>query len=362
MTVDQINQELLKLVVNERNGTKEILQYIAELYTCKGHVKLGYSSIMRYLTKGLGYSDDQAYRRWTGAKLLIHLPEAADKIASGLLNLSQVAQAQKAFETAAKEQEQALSKEKKQDVLESLENKNNFDSQQILCEQLNLKAQERDRIRPQSNKTVVLTIVMTEVQHEKFKQVKSLLSHRLPDQKNADVLELIFDSFLEKKQGQGWRQKQNSSTVIGKTLVTPTKTNSNINKDTSKDSNSNSEAKKDSKSETNRDTDRSKDPTPQSFMVPMNQRAIKKAKKSRYIPAEIRRIVFAKAKGKCEYIHPATGLRCESTYQLEYEHIRPMGLGGKTELSNLRMCCHSCNIYAAGIMGIGFETTSYFRH
>lgn len=317
MTPTQINAHLLKLVVNERKITNEILQNIAEFYKCKGYVKMGYASIIQYLTKGLGYSDDQAYRRWAGAKLLIQIPEAAAKIAAGHLNLSQAACAQKAFETAAKEQPQSLSKEKQQEILESLAQKNNFETQKILCEQLNLKPQKEERIRPQSDQTVRFEVVLTKEQYEKFEQVKSLLSHQIPDQKNAGVLEAVCTFYIKHKLGQ---KKQ--------------------------------EQKPESKQEPKQEQE-----TPQGFMVSKKDSS---RAASRYIPSEFKRIVFSRAGGKCEYVHSETGLRCNSTYQLEYDHIQPMGFGGKTELSNLRLCCRSCNAYAAWTMGIGFETTSYF--
>lgn len=346
MNIEQINEKLLKLVVNERRITNEILQYIAEFYKFNGHAKMGYSSIIQYLTKALGYSEDQAYRRWAGAKLLIQIPEAAEKIASGQLNLSQAACAQKAFETASKEQGKNLSKEIQKELLESLAKKNNFDTQKILCEKLNLTPQKEDRIRPQSDQTVRLEIVLTAEQYEKFKQVKSLLSHQIPDQKNADILETICDLCIKNKLGSQKYQK-----------------NQEPQKNEQRNKQRNRDLKPSVQEEVQLKAQNQTSSLLQGFLVSRKNSFEKnntQEKNSRYIPANFKRIIFSRAEGKCEYVHSVTGVRCNSTYQLEYDHIQPIALGGKTELGNIRLCCRSCNTYAAWSMGIGFETTSYF--
>ncbi|MGE0525769.1 MAG: HNH endonuclease [Bdellovibrionales bacterium] len=55
--------------------------------------------------------------------------------------------------------------------------------------------------------------------------------------------------------------------------------------------------------------------------------------------ASVRRVVIQRAGGKCEYQDPVTGHRCESSYQLDADHIVPRALGGGNELSNLRCLC-----------------------
>jgi hypothetical protein len=151
MTVLQINDQLMKLVVNERKLTHEILKYIASFYKYQGYLQLGYSSIIHYLTKHLGYSDDQAYRRWQAAKLLLQVPEVGENLSQGELNLSQAAKVQKAFELAAKESEKVLSKEQKQAVIAELKNKSNFETEKLLAENLNIKPDSQDRIKPSNS-------------------------------------------------------------------------------------------------------------------------------------------------------------------------------------------------------------------
>lgn len=54
----------------------------------------------------------------------------------------------------------------------------------------------------------------------------------------------------------------------------------------------------------------------------------------RYIPAGLRKAVFERDRS-C--------VKCGSTYNLQFDHIKPIALGGVTELNNLRLLCHNCN-------------------
>jgi hypothetical protein len=53
------------------------------------------------------------------------------------------------------------------------------------------------------------------------------------------------------------------------------------------------------------------------------------------------------AKKACEYVDSETGRRCESTYQLEVDHIVPRALGGSNHPSNLRCLCKQHNLLEA---------------
>jgi hypothetical protein len=69
------------------------------------------------------------------------------------------------------------------------------------------------------------------------------------------------------------------------------------------------------------------------------------ANTSRYIPVEIKREVWKRDKGQCTYTHK--GKRCCSKHALEFDHIRPFALGGKSAAENLRIRCKTHNQLAA---------------
>lgn len=59
-----------------------------------------------------------------------------------------------------------------------------------------------------------------------------------------------------------------------------------------------------------------------------------------YISAELRRLVFKRVRGCCEY------RRCQVRYSpgnFHIEHIHPVELGGATVAENLALACQGCN-------------------
>jgi HNH endonuclease len=61
-----------------------------------------------------------------------------------------------------------------------------------------------------------------------------------------------------------------------------------------------------------------------------------------YIPVELKKQVFERAKGICEYCYSQAKF---SLNNFEIEHIVPVSLGGATIADNLALACPSCNSY-----------------
>jgi len=53
------------------------------------------------------------------------------------------------------------------------------------------------------------------------------------------------------------------------------------------------------------------------------------------IPSELRRAVFERDGGHC--------VECGSNFDLQYDHILPVALGGATTVENLQLLCADCN-------------------
>lgn len=67
----------------------------------------------------------------------------------------------------------------------------------------------------------------------------------------------------------------------------------------------------------------------------------------RYIPPQLRWDVQQRDQKRCAFQDPLTGKICASTQWLQIDHIQPVALGGKTELSNLRLLCGAHNKHRA---------------
>jgi hypothetical protein len=64
------------------------------------------------------------------------------------------------------------------------------------------------------------------------------------------------------------------------------------------------------------------------------------------IPAEVKREVWRRAGGRCEWRFES-GERCGCRRRLEYDHIEPIALGGASTIDNLRLACRPHNLLSA---------------
>ena len=64
------------------------------------------------------------------------------------------------------------------------------------------------------------------------------------------------------------------------------------------------------------------------------------------IPAEVKRAVWLRAGGRCEWVFES-GERCDCRRRLEYDHIEPVARGGVSTVENVRLACRPHNDLAA---------------
>lgn len=202
MDLSQIgNHELLgrleKLSRTERKITHFILWHILEIDNRKLYLDRGFSSCFEYLTQGLGYSEGSANRRLQSARLLKQVPEIANKIEAGSLNLSQLAQVQKCLRVKKKAGD-AVSTVKTQEILSLVENKSAFETQKVLAKEFNYPIEVSEKIQPQRNNSVKLEVVFTEEQIKDLELAKSLLSHSCPEGTWAEVISYLAKNHNKK--------------------------------------------------------------------------------------------------------------------------------------------------------------------
>jgi hypothetical protein len=66
----------------------------------------------------------------------------------------------------------------------------------------------------------------------------------------------------------------------------------------------------------------------------------------RAVPMAVREAVWERDGGRCAWVSPE-GKRCGSTWKLQLGHVRPVALGGRATLQDLRLECASHNQYEA---------------
>ncbi len=65
-----------------------------------------------------------------------------------------------------------------------------------------------------------------------------------------------------------------------------------------------------------------------------------------YVPAHVRRAVWKRDGGRCQWPLEGGGI-CGSTYRVELDHIQPKARGGSSTVENSRLACQVHNQYAA---------------
>lgn len=146
---EELLKKLKSLAAQERELTTVILHHLQEVEVRRLFAKRGFSSLFEYCTLELGYSAASAQRRIASMRLLRAIPEMEEKIATGALNLSNVAQAAKFFQHEAKSNK-PLSVDDQKKILQDLEGKSTREAERELAgKSSNPQAfLNHDRIKP----------------------------------------------------------------------------------------------------------------------------------------------------------------------------------------------------------------------
>lgn len=113
----------------ERDVITKVLHHLKEVERRKLFSDLGYSSMMNYAIKELGYSEGSAVRRINASRLLKQIPEIEKKIIDGSLSLTNLSQASTFFK-----QEDIKEPSQKKAVLGKLENMTSKEASKTLLE------------------------------------------------------------------------------------------------------------------------------------------------------------------------------------------------------------------------------------
>lgn len=330
---ERLIEQLKNLFQREKKIGDAILLNLQEINTRRLYAKLGYSSLFEFLVKYFQLSESSAYQRINALKLIQSVPEARTALIKGETNLSTMAATQGFIRKLESEKNAFLSPNEKKDIFEAIKGKTQKEAQAVFAE-----------ISPIAflpvSKEKVLTATHTQLQVTVdqetlalLQEVKNLLSHEIPDGNLNKVLKRISKISIEALKKQKGRN-------------TPTDFHTITHKQEIPDFHSPKMTTTSpvvaSSSGTSVGVESFEMKSPK---IELDHRSSKQCEtRNRYISQAIRRLVFEKAQGCCEFIG-ANGKRCQSRYQLEIDHQVPWSHGGSNDEANLKLHCRTHNIY-----------------
>jgi hypothetical protein len=275
-----------KLVRTERKISHLVIACIAEIETRKIYLDRAYPSLFEYLTKEFGYSESAAYRRISAARLLRQVPEIAQKIEEGRINLSQASLLVQTVRTADKLSAQPVTKDQKLQIFEMIEDKSFQHSQQIIHRELGVTAYEPQRLRTHGDGSVTISFTLTPEQAARWQQVAELTSHAVESHDPATLLDYLAQKEIARR-----TEIKRASPIRKSPSQNPRRIAPNVRKVVIGNS--------------------------QSLQGPSANDA---------------------ASG-CNYRDPVSGRRCGSRHSLQVDHKQSVWAGGNRDLANLQALC-----------------------
>lgn len=324
--------KLRAMIAEERKVTLQILHLINEAYSRRLYAEAGYPSLFEWLTNGLGYSAAAAMRRIESARALREVPALEEKIESGELNLTNLAKVQTVIRAEEKRTGGRLSLEKRTETFSLVEHKSSRDAELILVTAFPEVAQsfaKTETVRPISETEVRIQVTLTRRQLEKLNRVRDVASHSHFGASLSDIIDMLANSYLEKNDPLLREVKPRPrKSSLGASLPTVSSTSPE-------------------------EIAASSLPAPE--VTPQKVEIVR-----RPVAPSLRNAVLRIANGRCQFVDPRTGHRCESRSLLEIDHIVPVSLGGNNDPRNLRVLCRTHNLMAAERI-LGKEQLRPFR-
>jgi 5-methylcytosine-specific restriction endonuclease McrA len=319
------DQELVasfqRVVREERRIMHVVLLHIQEVAKRKFYLARGFSSLFEYLTVEMKYSGAAAQRRIEAARLITAVPSVALSLQSGGLNLSQIADIQKAVKIAEKIHEVKVSTEIKAELVEKVLSQTVSTTQQICAEMLNIPVLQAEKLKTQKDHSKRIEFTFSEVQFAKYEKLRDRYAERNFKNKRtanmADVLETLFDVILERDELSDTRSKNRKASPPEKAKDVET-----LGADLGCVSNLNDTA---------------------SCTSARDENSISASEVKWHSLTSKRKKIILQRDECCQFMDLKTGRVCGSRFNLEVDHIQPKWDGGGHAPENLRVLCRAHN-------------------
>ncbi len=302
----QSNQDIIihvkQLVHNEKALTVQIIETLLEIETRRAYLP-SHTNIYAFLTEELGYCAGTAMLRINAMRALKSVPEVREKILDNSLSLTDVAKTQNYINKVNKSTDQPLSLIEQKEFFHVAEIAPKKELEMALVQKHNEIEQQRAQAsgKPSPEPRKVIKKLVIEADPELIAlvdELKSLLSHKVADgdlnQVLKEALPLAIRELKIKKGLVKRTDKQGEFTSAVRSRCN----------------------------------------------IPLSGNKVV----TRAIPTAIKRAVWQRDQGRYQYRDPLTNKICGSTFQVEYDHIRPWSLNGEHSVDNIICTCKIHNL------------------
>jgi hypothetical protein len=328
--------DLARLLAREHQAAADFLLALADFDRRRGWERLGHASLFTFLTRELGLSNGAAWHRQSAARLLPRFPAVERALRAGQLCLTVVGDLARVLTpeneaevlprfigTSSREAKEVVAailpcpEPPRRDVVTAIRGPVPVSAaeQTPLPETtsvteaaaLPLRAHEvtptqpargiRDAVVPLTAELRRLSMTVSARFLRKLDAARDGLSHAVPGATAEQVLEAALDLLLEQqamRRGQAKRPRPDRNPPVAPAAEPPAPTGPS----------------------------------------------------DRYVPAKVRREVWARDEGRCQHPLDSGGI-CGSTVRVELDHVQPVVLGGPPVAANLRLACSVHNQRAA---------------
>ena len=279
----------------EHESTVEIIESLVQCNREKAYLEHGCSTLFDFLRHELNYSPAAASRRYRAMKCAERFPEVIGMLRTHRLSLSTLAQAESLLGEVSNPRE----------LLDRLAGKSHREVERIVALERPVPKKPKEIVRRVAVKVPNVSMPLLEAQSAEsapleervtvhtslsaddfaeFEKARAIISRKLPGATVEDALNELVGFFLKQKAP---RQRQSKLSSNPKPEPTPTT-------------------------------------------------------RTRHIPAATRDRVMLRDKQRCTF-KSRPGHTCNSTHNLQIDHIKPFALGGTHDPGNLRVLCAAHN-------------------
>lgn len=181
---DELLYAARRLIGAERKLAAKLVTYLAEIEGRRLHLVAGYASMFDFCTRGLGLSENEAFRRIAAARLGRRFPVVHLLLASGAVHL-----------TTLELLREHLTDENHQELLGVVSGKTKREVEALLATRFP-KPDARVNIRQLSAERFKIEFTASAELREKLERCRDLLSHANPTRNLAVVIERAVDVLI----------------------------------------------------------------------------------------------------------------------------------------------------------------------